>query len=159
LQCNVLEGLSGRFYRAAQKKDGKANTGMDNLKKAIGFSMLVTALNLIISFILLYTKGATEFRGYLAGTILNLIFVLLWVLGARRGMKSNTLVLMGITLGGFPVRLGILLLFAFGGTFVFQMDTIYFAISFLIGTILSLIIEVWFFSNLRIQDHEKIKLK
>ncbi len=132
---------------------------MDNLKKAVIFSALITAANLAISFALLSMKGGSEFRGYLAGTILNAIFVLLWVFGARRGIKSNTMVLLLITLGGFPLRLGILLLFAFGGLYVFQMDIFFFALSFLVGTILSLMIEVWFFSSLRLSDTDKIKAK
>lgn len=91
----------------------------------------------------------------MTGTILNLVFSALWVFGARKGMRSNTLVLLMITLGGFPVRLGVLAVFAFGGLYLIQMDTTMFAVSFLIGTIASLIVEVWFFNTLRFTDGKK----
>ena len=87
--------------------------------------------------------------GYLVGTVVNVVFVAIWYLGARKGIKANSLMLLLITVGGFPIRLGILILFAFGGLYLFQMNTIYFAIAFLVGTIFSLVIEVWFFNNLK----------
>jgi hypothetical protein len=132
---------------------------MDNLKKAMWFTAIITVINVIISVALYYFKGEPEFRGYITGTLLNLIFAVLWVLGARKGMKSNTIVLLIITLGGFPVRLGILLVFALGGLYLFQMDTTFFALAFLVCTIFSLVIEVWFFNNLRFPEYKKFKAK
>ena len=105
----------------------------------------------VLSFI-----GTTEAKGYLLGTVLSLILSILWVFGARRGMKSNTMVLLTITLGGFPLRLAILGVFAFGGLYIMKMNTTYFAIAFLIGTILSLVVEIWFFNTMTTSDRKKL---
>jgi hypothetical protein len=130
---------------------------MDNLKKAIRFIILATGINLAISAAVLYYKGMPEFTGFLVGTVVNTVFVTIWYIGARKGIKANSLMLLLITVGGFPVRLGILMLFAFGGLYLFQMNTIYFAIAFLLGTVFSLIIEVWFFNTLRFPNTKHIR--
>ncbi|MBP7586241.1 MAG: hypothetical protein KBA61_19515, partial [Spirochaetes bacterium] len=111
---------------------------MENLKKAVRYFILVTGINLAVSATIFYLKGRPEFMGYLVGTVVNVVFVAIWYLGARKGIKANSLMLLLITVGGFPIRLGILILFAFGGLYLFQMNTIYFAIAFLVGTIFSL---------------------
>lgn len=130
---------------------------MDNLKKAVRFIILATGINLAISAAVFYFKGRPEFLGYLVGTVVNTVFVTIWYIGARKGIKANSLMLLLITVGGFPVRLGILILFAFGGLYLFQMDTIFFAIAFLVGTIFSLVIEVWFFNTLRFPNTKHIR--
>ncbi len=130
---------------------------METLNRAVRYIVLMTVCNLAISFVLLYAKGIAEFKGFIIGTVVNTIFVTIWYLGARKGMKSNTLVLLLITVGGFPVRLAILALFAFGGLLFFQMNTMYFAVAFLIGTIFSLIIEVWFFNTLSFPGSKNIR--
>lgn len=132
-------------------------TNMETLNKAVRFIVLMTVFNLAISLVLLFAKGIAEFKGFFIGTVVNTLFVTIWYLGARKGMKSNTLVLLLITVGGFPIRLAILALFAFGGLLLFQMNTMYFAIAFLIGTIFSLIIEVWFFNTLSFPGSKKIR--
>lgn len=126
---------------------------MDNLKRALKFLILSALINIIIGVIFYYTKGVSEVKGYLTGTALSFLLSFLWVLGARKGMKSNTLVLLMITLGGLPLRLALLALFAFGGLYIIKMDSTYFAVSFLLGTIVSLIIEVWFFNTLNVSNN------
>ena len=128
---------------------------MDYLKKAVRYIILATAVNLAISALVFVMKGVPEFTGYVVGTLVNTVFVSIWYMGAKKGMKSNSLMLLLITIGGFPVRVGILFLFAFGGLYLFQMDTIFFAIAFLVGSIFSLIIEVWFFNTLQFPDSTK----
>ncbi|HPA71301.1 MAG TPA: hypothetical protein PKY31_03475 [Spirochaetota bacterium] len=130
---------------------------MENLKKAVRYFILVTGINLAVSATIFYLKGRPEFMGYLVGTVVNVVFVAIWYLGARKGIKANSLMLLLITVGGFPIRLGILILFAFGGLYLFQMNTIYFAIAFLVGTIFSLVIEVWFFNTLKFPTTKHIK--
>lgn len=130
---------------------------MENLKKAVRYFILATGINLAVSAVIFYFKGRPEFMGYLVGTVVNVVFVAIWYLGARKGIKANSLMLLLITVGGFPVRLGILILFAFGGLYLFQMNTIYFAIAFLVGTIFSLVIEVWFFNTLKFPTTKHIK--
>jgi hypothetical protein len=129
---------------------------MSNIKKAVILTLLISVINFAVSFAILQILGKTKFSGYFAGTLLNFIFSLLWILGARKGMKSNSLLLLVITVGGFPVRLAILALFAFGGLYLLNMDKVFFAISFLVGTMLSLIIEIWFFNTLRFPSSKKM---
>lgn len=130
---------------------------MKNLKIAF-FLMLITAgINTLAGGALYWKAGVPEFRGYITGTLLSLFLSILWVLGARKGMKSNTMVLLGITLGGFPLRLALLGLFAFGGLYLFKMSTMYFAIAFLIGTIISLIIEIWAFNSMSVPTRKKLQ--
>jgi hypothetical protein len=130
---------------------------MKNFTKAILILFLSTIINLAISLVFFQLRGSMEFMGYMAGTLLSFIFSLLWILGARKGMKSNTLVLLMITFGGFPLRLGIFGVFAFSGLYLFKMDKTLFAAAFLVGTILSLIVEVWFFNSIRMPGDKKIR--
>lgn len=130
---------------------------MKNLKIAFLFISLFAVINLSISGACYLFIGMTEFKGYLVGTTLSYLLSLLWVLGARKGMKSNTMVLLGITLGGFPVRLALLGLFAFGGLYIIKMSTMHFAIAFLVGTILSLVVEIWFFNTMTIPGRKKLQ--
>ncbi|HPV96581.1 MAG TPA: hypothetical protein PLZ78_01995 [Spirochaetota bacterium] len=130
---------------------------MKNLKIAFLFISLFAVINLSISGACYLFIGMTEFKGYVVGTALSYLLSLLWVLGARKGMKSNTMVLLGITLGGFPVRLALLGLFAFGGLYIIKMSTMHFAIAFLVGTILSLVVEIWFFNTMTIPGRKKLQ--
>ncbi|HNU90748.1 MAG TPA: hypothetical protein PKO25_02645 [Spirochaetota bacterium] len=130
---------------------------MKNLKIAFLFISLFAVINLSISGACYLFIGMTEFKGYVVGTALSYLLSLLWVLGARKGMKSNTMVLLGITLGGFPVRLALLGLFAFGGLYIIKMSTMHFAIAFLVGTILSLVVEIWFFNTMTMPGRKKLQ--
>ena len=130
---------------------------MKNLKIAFLFISLFAVINLSISGACYLFIGMTEFKGYVVGTALSYLLSLLWVLGARKGMKSNTMVLLGITLGGFPVRLALLGLFAFGGLYIIKMSTMHFAIAFLVGTILSLVVEIWFFNTMTVPGRKKLQ--
>lgn len=130
---------------------------MKNLKIAFLLISLFAIINLAISGACYLYIGIPEFKGYLVGTSLSFLLSVLWVLGARRGMKSNTMVLLGITLGGFPVRLALLGLFAFGGLYIIRMSTMHFAIAFLVGTILSLVVEIWFFNTLTVPGRKKLQ--
>jgi len=130
---------------------------MKNLKIAFLFISLFAVINLSISGACYLFIGMTEFKGYVVGTALSYLLSLLWVLGARKGIKSNTMVLLGITLGGFPVRLALLGLFAFGGLYIIKMSTMHFAIAFLVGTILSLVVEIWFFNTMTMPGRKKLQ--
>jgi len=66
-------------------------------------------------------------------------------------------VLLGITLGGFPLRLVILAVFAFGGLYLFKMNSTFFAIAFLAGTIYSLVVEVWFLNTVSVPGRKKLQ--
>lgn len=129
---------------------------MKNIYRALYVITLSVILNTIISFICYSYRGLPEFKGYLTGTLLSFILSFLWIIGAIKGMKSNILILLRITIVGFPIRLLILAFFAFGGLYILKMDFVHFTISFLVGTVISLIIEVWLFNRLRLSGNEKI---
>lgn len=118
---------------------------------------MLTLINSAISGYCYLRMGDPEFKGYATGTALSFVLSILWVLGARKGLKSNTMVLLSITLGGFPLRLLILGLFAYGGLYLMKMNTMYFSIAFLLGTVLSLIVEIWFFNAMTVSLKKKLK--
>ncbi|RPI96419.1 MAG: hypothetical protein EHM32_03145 [Spirochaetales bacterium] len=130
---------------------------MKNLKIAFLLISLFAVVNLIISGACYLYIGITEFKGYLVGTTLSFLLSALWVLGARKGMKSNTMVLLAITLGGFPLRLALQGVFAFAGLYIIKMSTMHFALAFLVGTILSLIVEIWFFNTMTVPGRKKLQ--
>ncbi|MCP4133438.1 MAG: hypothetical protein GY754_20890 [bacterium] len=117
-------------------------------KKAILLMFIPAAINLAISIYFFQTKGWPQFQGYLIGTALCVIFSLSWVLQANKGLKSNFMVLLKLTFFGFLVKLAIFCLFLFGGYLLLGIDRFYFAGAFLLGTVMSLVIEVWFFLSL-----------
>ena len=121
---------------------------MSNVKKAYLSILIYTIISIILSSIVYLSGGISYGKGFAIGCLLSLILTLLWIAGAIKGMKSNTLVLLSITAGGFLLRLTLLAVFAAGGVYIFMMDLPAFAIAFLIGTIYSLILEVWFFTTL-----------
>lgn len=129
---------------------------MKNLRTAFILIFIFSLCNTLVGGACYQYIGISEGKGYLIGTALSFILSLLWVLGASKSMKSNTMVLLTITLGGYPLRLVILAIFAFSGLYIFKMDTTFFAISFLIGTILSLVIEIWFFNTMSVSGKKKL---
>lgn len=130
---------------------------MKNVGRAFLFIIAIAIINFIISGICYKSIGMAQFKGYAIGTFLSFVLSLIWILGAIKGIKSNTMVLLSITLGGFPVRLIILGVFAYGGIYIARMNTMYFAIAFLMGTILSLIVEIWFFNTISVSTKKKLQ--
>ncbi|HOO72577.1 MAG TPA: hypothetical protein PK926_12515 [Spirochaetota bacterium] len=113
-------------------------------KKAIILMITTVGLNLGLSVCSLVFKGSTEFKGYLSGTLLSMVFSILWVFMVRKVSFSNPMVLFSLSLGSFPIKILVFAIFAFGGLLLFQMNQMYFGMAFLLGTVISLIIEVWF---------------
>ncbi|HQG42552.1 MAG TPA: hypothetical protein PLH80_08760 [Spirochaetota bacterium] len=130
---------------------------MSNVKKAYLSILIYTIISIILSSIVYLRGGISYGKGFAIGCLLSLILTLLWIAGAIKGMKSNTLVLLSITAGGFLLRLTLLAVFAAGGVYIFMMDLPAFAIAFLIGTIYSLILEVWFFTTLSGPQNPKFR--
>ncbi|HQL43435.1 MAG TPA: hypothetical protein PL073_06030 [Spirochaetota bacterium] len=130
---------------------------MSNVKKAYLSILIYTIISVILSSIVYLRGGISYGKGFAIGCLLSLILTLLWIAGAIKGMKSNTLVLLSITAGGFLLRLTLLAVFAAGGVYIFMMDLPAFAIAFLIGTIYSLILEVWFFTTLSGPQNPKFR--
>ncbi len=113
-------------------------------KTAFILMMIPVAINIAGTILCALYLGRAEFKGYLAGTLLSLFFSVFWLVMARKITLSNIMVLFTVSLGSFPVKIVLFAVFALGGLYVLKMDQIYFGISFLLGTILSLVIEVWF---------------
>ena len=130
---------------------------MSNVKIAYLSIGIYTIISIIVSAIVYLYGGLAPGKGFAIGCLLSLLLTLLWIAGAIKGMKSNTLVLLSITAGGFILRLILLAVFAAGGVYFFMMDLPTFAIAFLIGTIFSLILEVWFFTTLSGPQNPKFR--
>jgi hypothetical protein len=130
---------------------------MSNVKIAYLSILIYTIFSIILSSIVYYFGGVAPGKGFALGCLLSLTLTLLWIGGAIKGMKSNTLVLLSITAGGFILRLILLAVFAAGGVYILMMDIPTFAIAFLIGTIYSLVLEVWFFTTLSGPQNPKFR--
>jgi len=113
-------------------------------KKAFRLMFVPVIINLVITVMCYINLETSLFKGYLAGTVLSMIFTAIWLVMAKRVSLSNAMVLLTMTLGAFPVKIVVFAIFAFGGLYVLKMNQMYFGFSFLLGTILSLVIEVWF---------------
>lgn len=130
---------------------------MSNVKIAYLSITVYSIVCAIVALIIHLFGDAPLGIGFAIGSLLSLILTLLWIAGAIKGMKSNTLVLLSITAGGFFARLILLTIFAAGGVYFFKMDMAVFAVAFLFGTIYSLVLEVWFFTTLSGPQNNKFR--
>ena len=101
-------------------------------------------LNVGITVYCFHYRSLPEFKGYFLGTMLSMFFSIVWVIIARKAIISNIMAMFTITLASFPVKILFLAIVALAGLFLLDMNQLYFGASFLIGTILSLFVEVWF---------------
>ena len=113
-------------------------------KLAIILMIIPVIVNIAVSIYCLMIIGIPEFKGYLSGTLLSMVFSILWILMVKKVSFSNPMVLFSLSLGSFPIKIVVFAIFAFGGLLLFQMSQMFFGISFLFGTVFSLIVEVWF---------------
>jgi hypothetical protein len=112
--------------------------------KAVVLICIPIILNIAISVYCFTNRSLPEFRGYFLGTMLSMFFSLVWVFIARKAITSNIMVMFTVTLASFPIKIFLLAIIALGGLFLLEMNQIFFGTSFLLGTILSLFVEVWF---------------
>ena len=117
---------------------------MNKIKKVAILISIPTFINIAVTIFCYLQIGKSEFLGYLTGTILSLIFAIIWIWMAKKFSSSNILVIIAISLGTLPVKLIIFAILAFGGVYYFNISKIYFAISFLFGVLASLIFELWY---------------
>ncbi len=101
-------------------------------------------LNIGITVYCFNNRSISEFKGYFLGTMLSMFFSLVWIFIARKAVTSNIMVMFTVTLASFPVKIIFLAAIALGGLFFLDMNQIFFGGSFLLGTVLSLFVEVWF---------------
>ena len=102
-------------------------------------------LNLGVSGYLYASGTGSEFQGYLLGTVVTILFSFFWIWQVRKGIASNPMVLLKVTFWGFAAKLIVLVAVTFGGYEIVLFDRIYFAISFLLGVSLSVVVEIWFY--------------
>ncbi len=112
--------------------------------KAVILICLPILFNIAITVYCFYNASAHQFKGYFTGTMLGMFFSFVWIFVARKALTSNIMVMFTVSLASFPIKIIVLAIVAFSGLFLLDMDQIYFGISFLIATFLSLFIEVWF---------------
>jgi hypothetical protein len=117
-------------------------------------------LNIAITVYCFYNRSLQEFKGYFLGTMLSMFFSLVWIFIARKAITSNIMVMFTVTLASFPIKIVFLTIIALGGLYFLQMNHIFFGGSFLLGTILSLFVEVWFLITAnKIQRQIRAELK
>lgn len=133
-------------YAARDKKYiGVTDDTMEKLfKKAVILTSLPLIINIALTLYCFSTRSLPQFKGYFIGTLLSMFFSIIWIFIARKALLSNILVMFTVSLASFPIKIIFLALIALGGLFIFGMDHFYFGFAFLLGTILSLFIEVWF---------------
>ncbi|OHD66485.1 MAG: hypothetical protein A2176_03850 [Spirochaetes bacterium RBG_13_51_14] len=128
--------------------------------KTVILICLPIMLNIAITVYCFLNRSLPEFKGYFIGTMLSMFFSFVWVFIARKAIISNIMVMFTITLASFPIKIIFLAIIALGGLFLLKMNHIYFGFAFLLGTILSLFIEVWFLiSANKLQRKLKLSLK
>ena len=113
-------------------------------KKAVLLICLPIILNIAITIYCFYDKSISQFKGYFVGTIMGMFFSLVWIFIARKALTSNIMVMFTVSLASFPIKIIVLAIIAFAGLFFLDMDQFFFGLSFLLGTFLSLFVEVWF---------------
>lgn len=112
--------------------------------KAVILICLPIILNIGITIYCFNNRSLSEFKGYFLGTMLSMFFSLVWIFIARKAVTSNIMVMFTVTLASFPIKIVMLAIIALGGLFFLEMNQIFFGGSFLLGTMLSLFVEVWF---------------
>jgi hypothetical protein len=112
--------------------------------KSVIFICFPILMNIGITVYCFNNRSISEFKGYFLGTMLSMFFSLVWIFIARKAVTSNIMVMFIVTLASFPVKIIMLAIIALGGLFFLDMNKIFFGGSFLLGTILSLFVEVWF---------------
>ncbi len=129
---------------------------MNTFKRALLFIFIYLVISIIITFALYIFMKEPQAEGYGIGTLLSVLLSLLGIRGGREGRRADTLGRLSMAVGGCMLRLSLLGVFVAGGVYMRKMDRPTLAISFLGGTIYSLILEVWFFTTLSTPDNTKL---
>lgn len=118
------------------------------LNKTIILVAGASVLNLLVALFVFITRSRVQFLGYVIGVILAIILSSIWLWQVWNGVSANFIILLRFTLKGLLVRLGVLLFFIAGMYFLVDFDRFYFALAFLLGMLLGIVIEVWFYQSL-----------
>jgi hypothetical protein len=121
---------------------------IDQFKKVKYLLLIPTVINTAVSVYCFFEKTAFQFQGYLAGTILSVVLSYIWIWQVQRGARSNTMVLLKLTFFGFLIKLLIFVVIVYSGFVILSYDKVYFAMAFLLGTISSVFIEIWFYFSI-----------
>lgn len=129
-------------------------------KRAVVFICLPIIINIAITMYCFYNKSLPQFKGYFLGTMMGMFFSLVWIFIARKALVSNIMIMFTVSLASFPIKIVFLAIIALGGLFLLNMDQIFFGFSFLLSTLLSLFVEVWFLiSANKFSRNKKAELK
>lgn len=118
------------------------------VKKAVFLMCIPAVINTAVSVFLFLKGNNAVFQGYVTGTVLSAIFSFFWIWQVKKGIVSNPMVMLKVTFWGFLLKLSVLMLVTFGGYRLVPFDRVYFAIAFLIGILLTVLVEVWFYFSL-----------
>ena len=122
------------------------------LKKTVLLVAGASVLNLLAALYVFYTKNQVQFQGYIIGVVLAIILSSIWLWQVWNGVSANFIILLRFTLKGLMLRLVVLLFFIAGMYYFVAFDRLYFALAFLVGMVLSIIIEVWFYQALLVRE-------
>ncbi len=113
--------------------------------KITGIIMVPFIINVILSRTLIAGIGDLESAGFHIGALTSFSLSLVWLVQVRISLTSAAPNLMKVMMRAFLVKMVFLVLCIVVSHLYFEYDRRYFIISFLIGTILSLLAEVWFY--------------
>jgi len=130
------------------------------IKKAVFLMFIPALLNLSLTCHFFTSQGKSEFLGYLTGTLLSILFSIIWILQTGKGVNSSFIKLLKITFFGFTGKIAVFCFMVFGGYLFWNFNRFYFTGAFLLGTIIALVIEVWFlFTMFKIGKKENSKAR
>jgi len=118
------------------------------INKTVFLVIAVSVLNLAAGMYVFFKGTGAQFHGYMTGVVLAIILSGIWLWQVWNGVSVNFIVLLRFMMKGLMLRMAVLLLFIAGLYFFVSFDRLYFAIAFLAGMVLGLIIEVWFYQAL-----------
>ena len=117
----------------------------DNKKKALTLIFLPVLINLLVSIYIFLSMNLFYFAGYLTGTLLSATLVVIWLVQVKIGLGANTIAFFKTTFAGFALKLMIFTLVSVGGYFFFSFDRMFFALAFLSGTLISVILQIRYY--------------
>jgi len=120
----------------------------EQIKKLQRFIHLPVLINLIISVYCFVSIGHSQFLGYIIGVVLCYLLSIVWFFQVKKGVSANAFSLFKLIFGGFILKVAFFLIFIFIVFQIYSFNRYYFSAAFLIGTLLSLVMEVKFYFSI-----------
>ncbi len=127
----------------------------NTLKKVTTLLLIPAVVNSAIAVYVFVTSGNGDFKGYIIGTVLSILLSYLWIWQIRKGIELNFIVLLKRTFWGFLIKLIVLFVVMFGGYKLILFNKFYFAFAFLLGSLLCVIIEIWYYLSIIKSDRDE----